>query len=83
MKGIQNILGHTPEERETNAKALAASVKDINGLVSSMSESTLMQRMMEAQGHGLGFMEGSPGAPVSPIERTPLGGPVMSQLGFR
>ena len=86
MTGIQNMLGKTPEEREKNAKALAAGVKDINGLVGTISETTLLQRMMEAQGAGLGFVSGSPGASVGDIPRsfTPASAsPIMSQLGFK
>ena len=86
MKGIQNMLGKTPEERERNAKALAAGVKDINSLVGSISETTLLQRMMEAQGSGLGFVSGNPGSAVAEIPRsfTPASAsPIVSQLGFK
>ena len=87
MRGMQNMLGKTPEERETNAKALSAAVRDINGLVGTMSETTLLQRMMEAQGSGMGFVEGSPGSAAGaeiPRSFTPSSAsPIVSQLGFR
>ena len=85
FSGIQNMLGSTPDEREKNAKALAGGVKDINSLVDNISQTTLLRRMMEAQSRGVGFADpnAARGVGIEGFTRTPLGGPIMSQLGFR
>jgi hypothetical protein len=85
MNGLQNMLGKTRDERVTNAKALAAVVKDVSSLATTASETTLLQRMMEAQSNGLGFATPSPTSGISEPPRTfsaAAAAPIMSQVGF-
>jgi hypothetical protein len=86
MNSMANMLGKTKEERTTNAKALAAVVKDLGSLATTASETTLLQRMMEAQGSGIGFVSApgsGPGIGDVPRSFSPAAAaPVMSQVGF-
>jgi hypothetical protein len=85
MNSMANMLGKTREERTTNAKALAAVVKDISSLASTASETTLLQRMMEAQSNGLGFATPAPTQGIQEVPRTfspAAAAPIMSQVGF-
>jgi hypothetical protein len=82
------MLGKTPEERERNAKAFAALTKDISGITRTMSESSLMQRMMQEQMGGAGELipGASPSGGIAAIPRTFDPGQasnIMSQLGFK
>lgn len=88
MQDFASFLGDTPEERENNAKKFAALVKDIGNMGQSVSDSTLMQRMMKHAGGGpTAIMEGQgPSGGISAIPRTfdpATAGQIMSKLGFK
>jgi|SRR5215467_4148474 len=88
MQNFASFLGDTPEERANNAKKFAAMVKDIGNLGTSISDSTLMQRMMKEQMKGpMAITEGqNPSGGVGAIPRTFDPGSaagIMSRLGFK
>lgn len=88
MQKFAEFLGSTPEEREKNAKAFAAMVKDIGNIGRTMSESSLMQRMMSEQMGGAAYIgEGtSPSGGIAAIPRTfdpSQAQGIMAQLGFK
>jgi len=72
LKDTMSLFGSTPEEREKNAKAFAAMVKDVGSLGQNLQSSTLLQRLFR---HGLkapiaDIGGGQPTAGVSPIPRS-------------
>jgi hypothetical protein len=88
MQRFAGFLGDDPDEREKNAKAFAALAKDIGGIGRTMSESSIMQRMMKEQMGGSATMipGGSPAGGIAAIPRTFDPGQasnIMSQLGFK
>jgi hypothetical protein len=84
MQKFTNLLGKTPEEREKNAKIFAALVKDLGNVGKSLTDSTLMQRMMSEQMGGIQPMgEGGPGGMPAAIPRSDFSNPIVPQGGFR
>jgi hypothetical protein len=88
LQRVGKFFGDTQEEREKNAKAFAALTKDLGGIGRTMSESSLMQRMMKEQMAGEATMipGGSPAGGIAAIPRTFDPGTaqgIMSQLGFK
>jgi len=89
MADFSSFLGDDPEEREQNAKAFAALVKDVGASVNDMTESTLMQRMMkEAMGGGGGHLSSGtgPSGGVAAIPKTfdpSLASHIVNQMGYK
>jgi hypothetical protein len=88
LNSFASILGKTPEEREANAKAFAALTKDVGNAVKDMSESTLMQRMMEHSMSGPSYLDTgtSPSGGVAAIPKTfdpAMAAQIMNRFGFR
>ena len=87
MSSFAIKLGDTPEEREKNAKAFAAAVKDIGSLTANLSESTLMQSMMKNMG-GPAYLDtgASPSGGVAAIPKTfdpSLASHIVNQMGYK
>jgi len=88
MQGFSQFLGDTPEERVTNAKAFAAMVKDVGSLGKTMSDSTLMQRMLKDSTRGITSIGGGegPSGGIAAIPKTfdpTMAQGIMSRLGFK
>lgn len=88
MRSFAMKLGKTPEEREKNAKAFAALVKDVGSMASTMSESSLMQRMMEHSMSGPTFLDTgtAPSGGVASIPKTfdpSVASHIVNQMGYK
>jgi hypothetical protein len=84
MQKFTNLLGKTPEEREKNSKIFAALVKDLGNVGKSITDSTLMQRMMSEQSGGMAMLDqGGQGGMPAAIPRTDYGPGIMPSGGFK
>lgn len=88
LNGIASMFGKDPKEREANAKTFASLVKDVGNTVTDLSESTLMQRMMEASMGGPSYLSegGNASGGVGAIPKTfdpSLASHIMNQMGYK
>src|SRR4029077_8203569 len=88
LSKVSNLFGKDQKEREKNAKAFAALVKDVGDATKTLGSSTLMQRMMTEQMRAPMAIVGGGGASggVAAIPRSFDPGAAaasMSRAGFK
>jgi len=87
-KMVSSFMGDNEQERIANLKAFTALTKDIGGVTTALSQSTLMDRIMKEGTKPMTTMggEGGPSGGIAAIPKTfdpAMAQGIMSRLGFK
>jgi hypothetical protein len=75
-----NLMGDTPEERQTNLESFTKSLKGINDISAQLGKSTLMQRMGQQRGAELAQSAAPPTSPEIYRPMPPMSPQMISDM---